>query len=71
MKKVDDATASNNAAGDGWFKIMEDGYDSTAGKWCTEKLISNDGHLAATIPKDLAPGMSMVFPYIYCMKHSF
>ena len=66
MKKVDDATASNNAAGDGWFKIMEDGYDSTAGKWCTEKLISNDGHLAATIPKDLAPGMSMTF-FIYIL----
>lgn len=46
MKKVENSAASNNAAGDGWFKIMEDGYDSTAGKWCTEKLIPNDGHLA-------------------------
>lgn len=33
MKKVANSAASNNAAGDGWFKIMEDGYDSTAGKW--------------------------------------
>lgn len=57
MKKVDDATASNNAAGDGWFKIMENGYDSNAKKWCTEQLIPNNGHLGATIPKDLAAGM--------------
>jgi len=34
MKKVQDSAASNNAIGDGWFKIMEDDYDSTAGKWC-------------------------------------
>ena len=60
VKKVTDSSASNNAAGDGWFKIMEDGYDSVAGKWCTEKLIPNDGHLSATVPSDLAPGYYLV-----------
>ena len=60
MKKVADSSASNNAAGDGWFKIMEDGYDSVAGKWCTEKLVPNDGHLSATVPSDLAPGYYLV-----------
>ena len=67
MKKVDDSSASNNAAGDGWFKIMEDGYDSTAKKWCTEKLIPNNGHLQATIPKDLAPGYYLMRPELLAL----
>jgi len=70
MKKVDNSAASNNAAGDGWFKIMEDGYDSTAGKWCTEKLIPNDGHLAATIPKDLAAGYYLVRPELLALHQA-
>lgn len=70
MKKVDNSAASNNAAGDGWFKIMEDGYDSTAGKWCTEKLIPNDGHLAATIPDDLAAGYYLVRPELLALHQA-
>ncbi len=70
MKKVDNSAASNNAAGDGWFKIMEDGYDSTAGKWCTEKLIPNDGHLGATIPKDLAAGYYLVRPELLALHQA-
>ena len=70
MKKVDNSAASNNAAGDGWFKVMEDGYDSSAGKWCTEKLIPNDGHLAATIPKDLAAGYYLVRPELLALHQA-
>ncbi len=70
MKKVDNSAASNNAAGNGWFKIMEDGYDSQAGKWCTEKLIPNDGHLAATIPKDLAAGYYLVRPELLALHQA-
>ncbi|KAK3174286.1 hypothetical protein OEA41_001530 [Lepraria neglecta] len=70
MKKVTDSSASNNAAGDGWFKIMEDGYDSVAGKWCTEKLIPNDGHLSATVPSDLAPGYYLVRPELLALHQA-
>ena len=70
MKKVDNSAASNNAAGNGWFKIMEDGYDSSAQKWCTEKLIPNDGHLAATIPKDLAAGYYLVRPELLALHQA-
>lgn len=70
MKKVDNSAASNNAAGGGWFKIMEDGYDSTVGKWCTEKLIPNDGHLAATIPQDLATGYYLVRPELLALQQA-
>lgn len=70
MKKVDNSAASNNAAGDGWFKIMEDGYDSTAGKWCTEKLIPNDGHLGVIIPNDLAAGYYLVRPELLALQQA-
>ena len=70
MKKVDNSAASNNAAGGGWFKIMEDGYDSVAGKWCTEKLIPNDGHLAATIPNDLTPGNYLMRPELLALHQA-
>ena len=70
MKKVTDSSASNNAAGDGWFKIMEDGYDTSAGKWCTEKLIPDNGHLAATIPKDLAAGYYLVRPELLALHQA-
>lgn len=70
MKKVDNAAADNNAKGDGWFKIMEDGYDSVAGKWCTEKLIPNDGHLAATIPKDIASGYYLMRPELLALHQA-
>ncbi|KAJ9272904.1 CAZyme family AA9 [Paecilomyces variotii] len=56
MKKVASATASNNAAGDGWFKIWESVYDESVGKWGTEKMIDNDGHISVTIPSDIEGG---------------
>lgn len=70
MKKVENSAASDNAAGEGWFKIMEDGYDSQTGKWCTEKLIPNDGHMAATIPKDLAGGYYLVRPELLALHEA-
>ena len=70
MKKVDNAAASNNAQGSGWFKIMEDGYDNSTQKWCTEKLIPNNGHMAATIPKDLAPGYYLMRPELLALHQA-
>ncbi|KAL5341101.1 glycosyl hydrolase family 61-domain-containing protein [Aspergillus crustosus] len=60
MKKVEDATADDNAAGAGWFKIFELDYDESADKWCTEKLIENNGFLSAVIPAGLAGGDYLV-----------
>lgn len=70
MKNVVDSSASNNAAGDGWFKIMEDGYNSVAGKWCTETLIANDGQLSATVPKDLPAGYYLVRPELLALHQA-
>ena len=49
---------------------MEDGYDSTAKKWCTEKLIPNNGHLAAKIPSDLAPGYYLMRPELLALHQA-
>ena len=70
MKKVADSSASNNAAGDGWFKIMEDSYDSVRGKWCTEKLSTSDGRLAAIVPNDLAAGYYLVRPELLALHQA-
>ncbi|KAF7119077.1 hypothetical protein CNMCM5793_008720 [Aspergillus hiratsukae] len=67
MKKVDDATADNNAAGDGWFKIWEADYDATAGKWCTEKMIENNGHISVQIPADIEGGYYLVRPELLAL----
>ncbi|GIJ98275.1 hypothetical protein Aspvir_000391 [Aspergillus viridinutans] len=67
MKKVDDATADNNAAGDGWFKIWQADYDATAGKWCTEKMIDNNGHISVQIPADIEGGYYLVRPELLAL----
>ena len=70
MKKVDNAAANNNAAGDGWFKIMELGFDEEHQEWCTEKLNPKKGHLAAKVPEDLAPGYYLVRPELLALHQA-
>lgn len=60
MKQVDDATTDNKAVGDGCFKIWQADYDAAKGKWCTEKIISDDGHLSVVIPDDIQAGYYLV-----------
>jgi hypothetical protein len=59
MKKVDSAI-QDNAAGDGWFKIWELGYDESTHKWCTTKVIENGGFVTVDIPKGLEGGNYLV-----------
>lgn len=67
MKRVDDATADNNAAGDGWFKIWQSDYDASAGEWCTERIIDNNGHLSVVIPDDIQAGYYLVRPELLAL----
>ena len=69
MKKVNSAI-KDPGAGSGWFSIYRDDYDSAAGKWCTEKLITNNGHLSVNIPKDLAGGYYLVRPAILALHQA-
>ena len=67
LKKVDHAIASNNAAGDGWFKIWDESFDEAAGKWCINKMIANNGHLSVTIPSDIEGGYYLVRPELLAL----
>jgi hypothetical protein len=61
VKRVSDMF-KDSAAGPGWFKIYEEGYDSAAGKWCTEKLIANNGLLSVKLPSGLPSGYYLIRP---------
>lgn len=67
MKKVDSAIASNNAAGDGWFKIWDESFDEAAGKWCINKMVDNNGHLSVTVPIDIEGGYYLVRPELLAL----
>lgn len=69
MKKVDSAVR-DKAVGGGWFNIHKEDYDSTAGKWCTEKLNDNNGHLTVTIPTDLQGGNYLVRPELLALHQA-
>ena len=68
LKKVDDAT-KDTAAGDGWFKLWDEGYDESSGKWCTQKMIGNAGRISVTIPDSLAGGDYLVRPELLALHN--
>ena len=69
LKKVDSAV-NDPAVGDGWFKIWDDGYDESAGKWCTEKLRDNNGHFSVQLPSGLAAGYYLARPELLALHQA-
>ncbi|KAK4984980.1 hypothetical protein LTR50_006254 [Elasticomyces elasticus] len=69
LKKVDSAI-SDPGVGNGWFKIWESGYDEIAGKWCTEKLIANNGHLSVQLPTGIQGGYYLVRPELLALHQA-
>ncbi|EPE28396.1 hypothetical protein GLAREA_09516 [Glarea lozoyensis ATCC 20868] len=69
MKNVASAI-KDTAAGDGWFKIYAEGYDESTSKWCTDKLIANNGILSVKIPEDLAGGNYLVRAEILALQEA-
>ena len=59
--KVDDAT-SLSVTGLRWFKIQEEGYNPSTGKWAVDNLIANDGKYSFAIPSCIQTGE-------YLMRH--
>ncbi|XP_044724144.1 glycosyl hydrolase family protein [Hirsutella rhossiliensis] len=68
VKKVNDMYA-DKAAGPGWFKIWEDGYDAATGKWCVDKLIDHKGLLSVQLPGGLPAGYYLVRPEILALHN--
>jgi len=54
MKKVDDALTASGP-GDGWFKVTEDGLDSS-GTFCTDRLRLANAAQPAVVPKNIPAG---------------
>lgn len=68
IKKVKDMYA-DRAAGPGWFKIWEDGYDGATGKWCVDRLIDQKGLLSVQLPGGLPAGYYLVRPEILALHN--
>ncbi|KAH6676561.1 glycosyl hydrolase family 61-domain-containing protein [Halenospora varia] len=69
MKAVSSAI-NDKGAGDGWFKIFDEGFDKTTSQWCTEKLMANNGILSVQVPSDLAGGYYLVRPELLSLHES-
>ncbi|KAM5348029.1 hypothetical protein ACJ41O_007853 [Fusarium nematophilum] len=69
VKKVDDMF-SNSAAGNGWFKIWEDGYDVDEGTWCVDRLRANNGLLSVDLPTGLPSGYYLVRPEVLALHNA-
>ncbi|KAI1416736.1 glycoside hydrolase family 61 protein [Hypoxylon sp. FL1857] len=65
-KQVQDMT-KDSAAGPGWIKLWDEGYDESSGKWCTEKLIDNNGLLSFDIPSFLPGGYWLFRPELLAL----
>lgn len=69
VKKVHDMYA-DKAAGPGWFKIWEDGYDAATDKWCVDRLIDAKGLLSVQLPAGLPAGYYLVRPEILALHNA-
>ncbi|KAJ3566891.1 hypothetical protein NPX13_g6966 [Xylaria arbuscula] len=68
-KQVHDV-ANDEVAGPGWIKLWDDGYDTAAKKWCTEKLIDNNGLLSFEIPMGLPSGYWVFRPELLALHEA-
>ncbi|KAF9694762.1 hypothetical protein EKO04_007316 [Ascochyta lentis] len=66
LKKVSSAI-EDTAAGDGWFKIFEHGYDASTERWCTDEVIDNNGLLNVKLPTSLEGGNYLARPEILAL----
>ncbi|KAH7030897.1 glycosyl hydrolase family 61-domain-containing protein [Microdochium trichocladiopsis] len=64
-----DSMDTGTAAGDGWIKLWHEGYDSASGKWCTEKLIDNEGLLSINLPAGLTAGNWLFRPELLALQN--
>lgn len=69
LKKVDDMF-SDSAAGGGWFKIWEDGYNAETNKWCVDTLVDNGGLLSVNLPAGLPSGYYLARPELLALHNA-
>jgi len=69
LKKVDSAI-NDQAHGDGWFKLFDDGYDAGSGQWCTDKLLDNNGLFSVKLPQGLKGGYYLARPEVLALHNA-
>lgn len=62
--------SSTPAAGTGWFKLWEEGYNNMTGKWCTESLIDAEGLMSIQIPEGLPSGNFLFRPELLALHNA-
>jgi hypothetical protein len=68
MKRVESAE-NDGAAGDGWFKLWDQGYDESSQKWCTINLINDKGLMSVQLPPGMSP-IDCCSPFNRANSHS-
>ncbi|RFU77390.1 endoglucanase b [Trichoderma arundinaceum] len=66
VKKVDEIL-TESAAGGGWLKIWEDGFNQETRQWCVDRLVQNNGLLSVNLPQGLPSGYYLVRPEILAL----
>lgn len=56
--------------GDGWFKLFDNGYDASSDKWCTDRLIANNGRLSVNLPQGLKGGYYLARPEVVALHNA-
>lgn len=73
MRKMADPGSTepwtDDAAGDGWFKIAWTGYDEEMGLWGTGMMIANNGMVETDIPSNLQPGYYLVRSEVLALQN--
>ncbi|KAM0563323.1 hypothetical protein ACHAPJ_001041 [Fusarium lateritium] len=69
IKKVHDMF-SDSAAGDGWFKVWEDGYNLEEDSWCVDRLRANGGLLSVNLPTGLPSGYYLIRPEVLALHNA-
>ncbi|KAK3327777.1 glycoside hydrolase [Cercophora scortea] len=59
LAKVDNA-ASASLSGLKWFKVWQDGFDTSTRKWGVDAMLSNNGWTYFDLPKCIAPGQYLL-----------
>jgi len=67
LAKTDDVLPS----GPVWFKIFEDGYDTSSKSFCVTRMRANGGKFFFTIPSDLAPGNYVMRSELIALHEGF
>lgn len=63
------ASPDDSAAGAGWVKIWDEGFDAATGKWCTEKTRDTDGFFSIDIPESFPAGNYLIRPELTAMHN--